>query len=256
MSKRLNIRLLGPEAEGFSDILPEHCVTTLSSHEKVGRDVDFVFCLSYPKIIPDGWLKIPRVGFFVCHSSDLPMGRGWAPLQWSVLKGFSKIVVTFFRAAPGVDTGNWCYKGEYPILRSDIIADLYAKDRQLTRSFMERAVTDYLAGNIKFYPQQGKVTHWPRRTPKDSQVDPNWSLPEAWDLLRVCDNDDYPAFFSHEDGLIQLKLCPLSEGVDAPELDDLASESLLEIWRRVGHGNRLSFQVDKRLFGLEFFCAE
>ncbi len=39
--------------------------------------------------------------------------------------------------------------------------------------------------------------YMPRRTPLDSQLDPGKSLAEQFDLLRVVDNERYPAFIYH-----------------------------------------------------------
>ena len=44
-------------------------------------------------------------------------------------------------------------------------------------------------------PQSGEASHYPRRRPVDSQLDPESSLEEQFNLLRVVDNESYPAFF-------------------------------------------------------------
>ncbi len=44
-------------------------------------------------------------------------------------------------------------------------------------------------------PQQGEASHDRRRRPSDSQLDSNQTLAEQFNLLRVVDNQRYPAFF-------------------------------------------------------------
>ena len=44
-------------------------------------------------------------------------------------------------------------------------------------------------------PQHGEASHYRRRRPADSQLDPERSLAEQVNLLRVVDNHRYPAFF-------------------------------------------------------------
>ena len=44
-------------------------------------------------------------------------------------------------------------------------------------------------------PQHGEASHYRRRRPADSQLDPEHSLAEQFNLLRVVDNQCYPAFF-------------------------------------------------------------
>ena len=44
-------------------------------------------------------------------------------------------------------------------------------------------------------PQQGEASNYRRRRPADSQLNPESSLAEQFNLLRVVDNVSYPAFF-------------------------------------------------------------
>ena len=44
-------------------------------------------------------------------------------------------------------------------------------------------------------PQTGEASHYRRRRPADSRLDPELTLAEQFELLRVVDNDRYPAFF-------------------------------------------------------------
>lgn len=50
------------------------------------------------------------------------------------------------------------------------------------------------------YPQKGVASYYRRRRPADSQLDPERTLAEQFDLLRVVDNDRYPAFFEWRGG--------------------------------------------------------
>ncbi len=43
-------------------------------------------------------------------------------------------------------------------------------------------------------PQQGEASYYRRRRAADSQLDPHCSLAEQFNLLRVVDNQRYPAF--------------------------------------------------------------
>jgi methionyl-tRNA formyltransferase len=45
--------------------------------------------------------------------------------------------------------------------------------------------------------QTGEPSYYPRRRPDDSRLDPNKTLAEQFNLLRVVDNERYPAFFEH-----------------------------------------------------------
>ena len=47
----------------------------------------------------------------------------------------------------------------------------------------------------KNYISKGKATYFKKRTPEDSKININKSLKSQFNLLRVCDEKNYPAFF-------------------------------------------------------------
>lgn len=60
-----------------------------------GQKPDIVFLGSWPELIPDYLLKIPRLGFINTHPSLLPDFRGTSITRWQVLKGVIYSGVTF-----------------------------------------------------------------------------------------------------------------------------------------------------------------
>ena len=61
-------------------------------------------------------------------------------------------------------------------------------------SLMDFAVANF--NNIIPKNQDEKVaTYYSKRSPEDSRLDPNKSISEQFNLLRVCDPARYPAFF-------------------------------------------------------------
>ena len=55
---------------------------------------------------------------------------------------------------------------------------------------------DYPNSSNNAITQNGDETIYQKRTPKDSELDINKSLYEQFNLLRVVDNESYPAFFT------------------------------------------------------------
>lgn len=129
----------------------------------------------------------------VIHESNLPKGKGWSPLTWQILEGKNEIPITLFEAAIGVDSGQ--------IYLQDII---YLKGNELNdeiKDFQGRATIDLIMRFINKYPeveskeQIGEESFYPKRTPIDSELNIDLSIKEQFNLLRVCDNDRYPAWF-------------------------------------------------------------
>jgi methionyl-tRNA formyltransferase len=63
---------------------------------------------------------------------------------------------------------------------------------------MSFAISNYNTIKPKKQPNIGS-TYWPKRSPKDSEIDTNKGISEQFDLIRVCDPDRFPAFF-YKDG--------------------------------------------------------
>lgn len=128
----------------------------------------------------------------VIHPSALPQGRGWSPLAWQVLAGASRIPVTLFEAAESADAGEVYLVDEIDLDGSELNDEIKALQGQITL----RLARAYLRGYpMSGRPQQGAATYYSRRTPADSELDPDQTIRDQFNLLRVVDNDRYPAFF-------------------------------------------------------------
>jgi methionyl-tRNA formyltransferase len=62
---------------------------------------------------------------------------------------------------------------------------------------MNYAIQNY--GLVAPQPQVDSedATYFRKRSPLDSQIDPNKSIAEQFDLMRVCDPNRFPAYFEH-----------------------------------------------------------
>jgi len=133
----------------------------------------------------------------VLHARDLPKGRGWSPHILELLHGADCIAVSLLDAAAAIDTGDIYKKVTVDIPRSalwdEINALLFAAEIQL----IEFAIQNF--ENLKRYPQNSsdEVTYYPKRNPRDSEIDPNKPISEQFDLIRVCDPNRFPAHFHY-----------------------------------------------------------
>ncbi|MDK2801329.1 MAG: hypothetical protein PWQ70_2948 [Clostridiales bacterium] len=155
---------------------------------------DFVFYLSCGQIVPKAIL-IKNKHNLVVHGSDLPKGRGWSPLTWQILEGKNEIPITLFEAAEQVDTGV-IYLQEFMSLEgNELIDEIREKLYECTERLCLRFIEQYPAILEKSRIQEGEPTYYRRRKPEDSKLDPDKTIREQFNLLRVVDNERYPAFF-------------------------------------------------------------
>ena len=72
---------------------------------------------------------------------------------------------------------------------------------------LESLIFDFLNNkNLKSYKQECETTIYLMRNHNDSCLDFQKSISEQFNLLRVCDNDKYPAFFFHNNKKYILKI--------------------------------------------------
>ena len=175
----------------------------------IGVDVNFindsnelpnnsiVFILSYFKILKKADLA-KNIHNIVIHESDLPSGKGWSPASWSILEGKSQLTLTLFEAVEACDAGDIYFKDTIE-LRGDELADEWRKKIALKK--LDMCVT--FLSNLEFY-KNNKISQsstniqpsfYPKRTKEDSKLDVDKSIREQFNLLRIVDNDLYPAFF-------------------------------------------------------------
>jgi len=155
---------------------------------------EIAFLLSCESKVPAEILARSKHNIVV-HASDLPKGKGMSPLTWQVLEGRDVIPVTLFEAVEQFDAGPIYLKGSFRLQGNELLdemqAGLGAKILDLCEEFLRRYPGIISEGK----PQEGTSTFYRRRTPKESRLDPTRSIEDQFNLLRVVDNDRYPAFF-------------------------------------------------------------
>ena len=140
----------------------------------------------------------------VIHESDLPRGKGWSPLTWQVLEGCNRIPITLFEAVEKVDSGR-IYSQEFIELNGkELLPEI--KHKQGLKTI--KLILDFLKNikDVNGYDQEGKQTFYSKRTSKNSELDVNKSINDQFNLLRVCDNERYPAFFMLDGEKYKIKI--------------------------------------------------
>lgn len=158
------------------------------------RPGDFCFSLSCGQIIPPSVLEQYRHNLVV-HESGLPKGKGWSPLTWQILAGENRIPVTLLEAAERVDSGVIYAQEWLEFEGHELIGELREAQARATINLCKRFIDEYphiLAGARE---QIGEESFYPRRFPSDSRLNPEQTLTEQLNLVRVADNDRYPVFF-------------------------------------------------------------
>jgi methionyl-tRNA formyltransferase len=160
----------------------------------IGGDV--LFLVSCSQIVRD----VERNKYkatLVLHASDLPKGRGWSPYVWSILEGAKQITVSLLEATEPVDCGAVWLKTTFLLEGHELLDEINSKLFDAELYLMTEAVERFT--DIHPAIQVGESGgYMKKRTPADSRIDPNKSISEQFNLLRVVDSERYPAFFEYQ----------------------------------------------------------
>jgi len=177
------------------------------SHIQSGEAAFFLGCT---KVCPKE-LLLRNPYNLVVHESELPKGRGFAPISWTVLGGKNEIVFSLIEANEKVDTGKIYSQSKIRMAGTELCDEI----RELQGFKTVELCLDFiLNGRIEdARDQAGEATYFRRRTPADSKLDVHKTIAEQFDLLRIVDNQRYPAYFNYRGRAYRLKI----EYMDDPD---------------------------------------
>lgn len=179
-----------------------HQVKLINSKDEIERG-DIAFFLSCFEIIKQDKLNSNKNNIVV-HASKLPHGKGWSPMSWQILERKNNIPITLFEANEKVDAGVIYIQDEILLDGTELIDEWQEK---LGKKITEMAI-NYVENYKSIIPQEqkGNETFYNKRSPKDSELDINKTIKEQFNLLRIVDNESYPAFFEINGQKYKLKV--------------------------------------------------
>lgn len=167
------------------EMIRTHDTTTLPKE-------DLCICLSYGKIVGADLLRQHKNNFVV-HVSDLPRDKGWFPLTWQISKEKNDIPVILFESTETVDSGPIYKQKTLQFSSLELIDELRHAVTQATIDLCRSFVEENPAVVTAEVQQQGEVTFYTQRLPKDCVINIEKSVQKQFNLLRTVDNERYPA---------------------------------------------------------------
>ena len=164
---------------------------------------EIVFILGYTRILHPNFLKSVKYPLVV-HESNLPAGRGFAPIQWQILKKSRSITACLIHINEKIDAGKIVLKDKIKFDGTELNSEIRKKQADITIKLIRNFLKKF--PKIRYKDQKGKPTYFKKRTPKDSQLKINQSIKSQFNLLRICDNDNYPAYFNFKKKKFILKI--------------------------------------------------
>jgi methionyl-tRNA formyltransferase len=167
------------------------------------KNQDLVFPLAYTKILPESFLNNNKLTLIV-HASKLPKDKGFAPVQNQILKNKNKIFISLIKADKKVDSGN-VYLRDYFFLQGHELIDEIRYSQglaclKIVKKFLKKFPI------VKNIPQLGRSNFNKKRNASNSILNINKSIKSQFNLLRICDNNQWPAYFIYKNNKYILKI--------------------------------------------------
>jgi methionyl-tRNA formyltransferase len=176
---------------------------------------DVCVVVAYGSLLPKTLLDVPPKGFVNLHFSLLPLYRGAAPLQRSIMNGDDVSGASIMVLTEGMDEGPVIAQRELPIHQDDTTATYGERLSHEGALLLLENLGPYADGALEPVPQDPThATYAPKLTTEDARID--WSRParNIRDQVRALDPD--PGAWTVLDGT-RLKVLRASE-VDRSDL--------------------------------------
>jgi len=145
---------------------------------------DLCVAVAYGRFIPEGALKLARIGFLNVHFSLLPKYRGAAPVQWALINGEKESGVSIFWIDKEMDAGPLFVQEKVGIKIEDDARSLLGKMcPKGTRMLME-CLGKIEKGQIIRIPQKGEVSYAPKVEKSFSWIDFSDSAMAVYNKIR------------------------------------------------------------------------
>jgi methionyl-tRNA formyltransferase len=179
----------------FSELIKKYLddvsVTVGESLPEHTEEYDLIVLWNYLNIIPN---ISDKKNIIIFHSSDLPEGKGWAPIYFTLSKGKEFFVISGILAGEGVDTGDIIVKATFKI-KDNYTAEFIRKcDSGISIMLTKEILMRFEGRELKGMKQTSEGSYYPRRRPEDNKVAMDSSLNDIFNHLRGCEKR-HPAFF-------------------------------------------------------------
>jgi len=159
------------------------------------KNQNIVFPLCYTRILSKNFLQKNEL-VLITHSSKLPKDKGFAPLQYQILRNKNKVYTSLFKAVKEVDAGAIYFQNSFVLNGTELSDEIRTIQGIQLLSIIKKFLIKY--PNVKSRKLIGKGNFNKRRHPKDSQLDIKKTIKQQFNHLRINDNKLYPSFFYYK----------------------------------------------------------
>ena len=167
--------------QGISETLNLYyrCPSTLKNNNEEYEfikklDADLAIVVAYGQIIPKEFLNLTKKGFINIHASILPLWRGAAPIQRSIMNLDSKTGISIMKINNKLDSGPICNKYEIEIRKQDNAEIISEKLSMLASTKILDEIDNIIDGKANFVEQDHKKATYAQKIEKAEGM-VNWN---------------------------------------------------------------------------------
>lgn len=129
------------------------------------------------------------------HPTDLPRGRGQAPIPWTIIKGLDRSALSVFQLQESPDAGEIIAKYPFAVRPRETATSLFHRVAHLHFGAGLELGEKLASGAVHGEEQpEHAATRWPRRKPDDGLISADLTVLEADALVRALRSPYPPAF--------------------------------------------------------------
>ena len=138
-------------------------------------DADLAIVVAYGKIIPENFLSLTKKGFINIHASILPLWRGAAPIQRSIINLDKKTGISIMKINKELDSGAVCNKYEIEIKDQDNAEVISEKLSMMASEKILDEIDKIIEGKANFIEQDhSKATYANKINKSEGKI--NWNI--------------------------------------------------------------------------------
>lgn len=131
-------------------------------------DLDYIFMIHFPLIIPKSVLSIPKIGILNLHPAFLPFNRGWHTPSWAIEED-TEYGATLHWLDEGIDTGDIALQKKLTIHPDDTANNLYQRVLALEEELFIEAIPLMIEKKLPRIPQKLQGTSHTKKDLKKIQ---------------------------------------------------------------------------------------
>jgi len=182
--------------------LPNASISIGESLPSCTDDFDLIILWSYRKII-----KHIKNNMMVFHSSDLPNGKGWAPIYNSFAQELSYYTISGIILSDKIDSGDIVVKARFKVKNNYTATFIRQWDSEISILLISSILNKFTNKEIIGQKQENEGSFYSRRVANDNEIDTKQSFTDIIAHLRGCEHS-HPAFFFHKDSKYYISIQP------------------------------------------------